>query len=411
MRERSGRRRERGGKAILLIGKYPPIEGGVSAHDYWLAQVFAELGRRVIVLTNADEVEAAYRMRLTPLDRKKLGGYRVPGGVTVVSTQTDEQIFFVPEVNPHLTKLVSLGLALVRKHRPQFLFCSYLEPYGMAGLSISRLTGVPYVIQHAGSDIGRLIYSPQLHDAYCAVLQNAAAVLTVPSLGPRLRLFGVRPERMVLPVHCRLPEDVFYPARLGRRPGEELRLVCYGKVGETKGTAQLLQAIDECRRDGLRVKLITHWGGVGMEAYRSYLSGARLRRAVSWRGFVPHWRIADALRSAHVGIFLENGFDISFHTPIGPLECWACGRPAILSEELMGKHYIADNAVPGVNCFIAGGTPPGIPQLKRAIGQAFEAVTYRGGGLMAPAKELYPIDIYKSTTRMLAEIGARLPKR
>ena len=83
----SGPRRVPAGKTILLIGKYPPIEGGVSAHDYWLAQAFAELGYNVIVLTNADEVEDTDRMRLAPGDRVKLGGYRVSGSVAVISTK------------------------------------------------------------------------------------------------------------------------------------------------------------------------------------------------------------------------------------------------------------------------------------------------------------------------------------
>jgi glycosyltransferase involved in cell wall biosynthesis len=221
--------------------------------------------------------------------------------------------------------------------------------------------------------------------------------------------FGVNPARMVLPVHCRLPQDVFFPSRLIRRPGGVLRLVCYGKVGETKGTAQLLKAVDQCTADGLPIKLITHWGGRGMDVYRRNILETRLRHVVSWRGFVPHWRIADALRWAHVGVFLENRFGIPFHTPIGPLECWACGRTAILSEEIMRKDYIADIAVPGGNCFVAGGSPPGIRQLKRAIREAFEAVGSSPGTMRAPGAALFPGSIHGSTQRMLAEIGRRLP--
>lgn len=396
------------GRTLILIGKYPPIEGGVSAHDYWLAQAFAELGRKVIVLTNADEVEDTDRMRLTPKDRRRLSGYRVSGAITVVSTQPDRRISFVPDANPYLAKIISLGIELVRKHRPRFLFCSYLEPYGVAGLAISRITGVPYVVQHAGSDIGRLIHVPQLRTVYSEVLRYAAAVITVPSLLPKMLSLGVKSSRLVLPVHCRLPEDVFFPSRFSRRPGAELRLVCYGKVGRAKGTAQLLEAVDQCRAGGMPVKLVTHLGGSGMDAYRKRILDTPLRSAASWRGFVAHWRIAEALRSAHVGVYLENGFAIPIHTPIGPLECWACGRSAILSEELYHKDYINEIAVPGANCYIAGGLPPGVRQLKRAISQAFESETSSPGSCLAPGEELFDADVHRSTKRMLHEIGRRL---
>jgi hypothetical protein len=366
------------------------------------------LGYNVIVLTNADEVEDTDRMRLAPGDRVKLGGYRVSGSVAVISTKPDERISFVPEANPYLAKIISLGLELVRKHRPRFLFCSYMEPYGVAGLMISKITGVPYVVQHAGSDIGRLIDSSQLRAVYAEVLRSAAAVITAPSLVPKMLSFRVSPARIVLPVYCRLPKDVYYPSGFRRSPGSELRLVCYGKVGAAKGTDCLLQAVEQCRADGMPVKLVTHWGGIGMEEYKRKFQGGLLRRAVLWRGFVPHWRIADSIRSAHVGVYLENGFEIPFHTPIGPLECWACGRSAILSEEVFGKAYINEIAIPGANCYIATGSPPGVRQLKRAIGRAFEAETSRPRTHLAPSEKLFAKDVKASTERMLAEIFRRL---
>jgi len=49
---------------ICMIGKYPPIEGGVSARNYWIARGLSERGHEVHLVTNADEVEPAYRMYL-----------------------------------------------------------------------------------------------------------------------------------------------------------------------------------------------------------------------------------------------------------------------------------------------------------------------------------------------------------
>lgn len=53
---------------ICIVGKYPPIEGGVSASTYWLAYGLAARGHEVHVVTNADEVEDRYRIHLGPAD-------------------------------------------------------------------------------------------------------------------------------------------------------------------------------------------------------------------------------------------------------------------------------------------------------------------------------------------------------
>jgi len=39
-----------------MIGKYPPIEGGVSAKVYWLAKALGERGYEVYIFTNAQEI-------------------------------------------------------------------------------------------------------------------------------------------------------------------------------------------------------------------------------------------------------------------------------------------------------------------------------------------------------------------
>jgi glycosyltransferase involved in cell wall biosynthesis len=389
---------------IVVIGKYPPIEGGVSAHNYWFAQALAELGHNVIVLTNADEVEPKYRLHLTLADHAKLRGFRVSGRISVISTQPDTQISYVPGANPYLTKLSSLGIAIVRKHRPRFLFTSYLEPYGVAALLISKLTGVPYVFQHAGSDIGRLINSPQLRTVYCDVLCNAAAVITAPYLHRHILAFGVNPSRLVKAVYCRLPRDLFFPTRLVRRKGDELRLISYGKVGTQKGTIELLDAVKQCRTKRMKVKLVTHWGGDGVDQIRSEVSRRRMAHIVLLRGFIPHWRVAGALRQAHVGVYLENRFEIPLHTPIGLLECWASGRPAIISEDILAKGYIATSAKLGVNCFLARGSPPSPKNIGSAIEQAYECVVSRPQPIFVPSEALFPQHIHDNVRRMLSEI-------
>jgi hypothetical protein len=51
---------------LCLIGKYPPIQGGISRRMYWLARCFAELGNQVHFVTNSYEVELDYKIYISP---------------------------------------------------------------------------------------------------------------------------------------------------------------------------------------------------------------------------------------------------------------------------------------------------------------------------------------------------------
>src|SRR5262245_49570291 len=46
---------------LLLLGKFPPITGGVSTAAYWTAHEMVQRGWNVTVVTNAGEVEPGYR--------------------------------------------------------------------------------------------------------------------------------------------------------------------------------------------------------------------------------------------------------------------------------------------------------------------------------------------------------------
>ncbi len=49
---------------ICIIGKFPPIQGGVSMRTYWSAHGLAARGHEVHVVTNAKEAVAPFRMHM-----------------------------------------------------------------------------------------------------------------------------------------------------------------------------------------------------------------------------------------------------------------------------------------------------------------------------------------------------------
>src|SRR6516165_6391285 len=53
---------------ICVVGKFPPIEGGVSTRTYWSAHALAARGHEVHVITNAKEARAPFRMHMRTED-------------------------------------------------------------------------------------------------------------------------------------------------------------------------------------------------------------------------------------------------------------------------------------------------------------------------------------------------------
>jgi hypothetical protein len=68
---------------ICVIGKFPPIQGGVSMRTYWTAHRLAARGYDIHVVTNAKEVSVPFRMHMRPQDWHRCEAVDAPGSVTV----------------------------------------------------------------------------------------------------------------------------------------------------------------------------------------------------------------------------------------------------------------------------------------------------------------------------------------
>src|ERR1700674_5650717 len=104
---------------ICFVCKYPPIEGGVSMHVYWTARGLAQRGHRVFVVTNANEVEPAFRLHLSKADRELGGEYakvfpESSGAVKVYSTEPPSaQLYYIPLNNPSVTRLATVATNVI----------------------------------------------------------------------------------------------------------------------------------------------------------------------------------------------------------------------------------------------------------------------------------------------------------
>ncbi|MFC7616186.1 glycosyltransferase [Actinokineospora soli] len=180
---------------ICIVGKYPPIEGGVSAQTYWTARGLAARGHEVHVVTNAFEVSGEYRIELSSNDEAHLEP-RFPetgGSVRVVSPAPLDRRkhAHIPMANPFVSKLAGAAAAVVEEHGCEAIITHYLEPYGVAAHLAALWTGVPLYLRHAGSDLDRLMRDRDLATTYRRVLTSATAVVTSRALLTRFLGLGV----------------------------------------------------------------------------------------------------------------------------------------------------------------------------------------------------------------------------
>src|SRR5919198_5707873 len=150
---------------LCLIGKYPPIQGGVSRENFWQSYLLAQAGFDVHVVTNAEEVEGEFRYMDLPFLPNPLDSLvDAPGKVTVHSTSGNKKRYdYIPWANPFVTKLAATATDVIKTYGCELIYSYYLEPYAVAAHLASRWTSIPYGVRNAGSDIGSLFQVPELH--------------------------------------------------------------------------------------------------------------------------------------------------------------------------------------------------------------------------------------------------------
>jgi len=154
---------------ILFISKYPPIQGGISAKTYWLAQGFAERGIETHVVTNGNCVESEYRIEDTsPAEPSNLHIHFVDPDLP----------WHIPYSDLYVPRLLDKALQVTRENQIDLIDTGYLIPYGIVGYLLSEITGIPYVLRHGGSDIKKFLREGVFNDLLKKVIQKAVAIIT-----------------------------------------------------------------------------------------------------------------------------------------------------------------------------------------------------------------------------------------
>jgi glycosyltransferase involved in cell wall biosynthesis len=347
---------------ICVIGKFPPIQGGVSMRTYWTAHALAARGHDVHVVTNAKEASPPFRMHMRAQDWQRCEGAFGNGRVTAHWTDpVDRSQSYLPMASPFVTKLATLAARVHSEHPFDVIFSHYMEPYGVAGYLASQMTGVAHVVRMAGSDAGRLWHHPQFEGLYDHVLRSAEVVVAGGPVAERAIERGIDSDRIAFGGGYVLPEHLFTPdgpsidldtLRAEIESDPELRnqlwgdfaadrpyFGIYGKLGQNKGSFALLEALHRLKLAGLDVGLVAlAHGKPDVEArFRERVLELGLADRILQIPFLPHWRVPEFLRGCLAVCCLEQDFPIGFHSPIVPREVLLCGACLVGSTEVIRK--------------------------------------------------------------------------
>jgi glycosyltransferase involved in cell wall biosynthesis len=299
---------------ICIVSKFPPIEGGIAARTYWRVRHLLETGHRVAVVTNSGGVEPEYRIAGC---EDHLAWLRDGLGL-VVRDSPGPVPWHIPESPAYLERLLNELLTVLRSSDWDVVESDYLVPYGIAGHLASRMVGLPHVVRHGGSDLGKFLDHPGFAILLREVLASAQEVITDVENAPRLRQLGA--SVTVAPVY-EVDRAVF--SSEGRRHREGPPVYAFvGKVNHhwrRKGLDSVARWYANQPKNSVRLKLIGQGRGVG-----DFTEWARkeLGADLVVEPFVPPWEMPGVFRE------IDWVFALSVDDPIANVSMLAAEAEA-----------------------------------------------------------------------------------
>lgn len=325
---------------ICLIGKYPPIEGGVSSKVYWLAKALGEMGHEIHIVTNAWEVEKRYREQIKDTD---LDEYYQPQNVYVHNTDPFIDPAYIPYANPYTEKIASLAIDVIKEFDLQIIDSWYILPYVVSGFLAKIITNKPQIMRHAGSDMSRLLDSPFLKSLFISLFKKVDKIATFSVMTKTFESFGVSEEKLFYNRNISVNTDIFNPKiepidlsiYIEKEINDNMPVITYiGKLNIAKGVYELIEAASMIKEDFLLLFITQN---NDLENFQKFIQDKGLEGKSLFWGFMPPWRIPSIIKRSECVVMPERDFPIVQHVPILPREVLATGGCLILSSELYQK--------------------------------------------------------------------------
>ena len=375
---------------IAFFGKFPPIQGGTSQENCSIAKSILVRGHSLSCFTNAFEADAHIRTSTTLSDLQNF----LPNSL-IYSTQPVEDQSYVPWSKPYLTQLLGVGSKQFQKRRPDVIYGSYFEPYGLAAAILGKEFNIPVVIKPSGSDLIALSSHPDLGSSYRYFFKDVSAVISNKSdvqssiifeqLGLKSLLvtssytlddiyfskqnsldfsdlFSI-PNETIKSMLKELDNDCFILSQIELLKNIEKRkiIVSYGKVHQQKGSYHLLNALEmlfayESTSSNATQRAFVTIPCGSLKDIKLYIKSLLLCPHLSKNCLVlpplSPWLVPRLLAKAHVVTFLEDEFLVQGHTSQIPLEAWAAGCVLVISKNYVGRQVGRSIWVNKKNCYL-----------------------------------------------------------
>ena len=260
---------------IVYISKYPPLEGGISAKTYWLAQALGERGHHIHIVTDRKDIDKVHTITTTT---------SIPNNANVTVHRPPKAVpWHIPHDEHRTLSLLDMTIEVVKKEKPDLISAGYLVPYGLIAYMTSKITGLPYTLQHGGSDIKKFVKRGIWSNLLDKVLSSADWVITDTDHKDEIEKWNAR-NCIALPY---VPDPaVFSPIIQEKRKRSAFAMI--GKANyhwQHKGWHRVINIWSKMGED---FEFIIVSQGVGIERFKAYVR-EHLRNSVDWQPFLPPW--------------------------------------------------------------------------------------------------------------------------
>ncbi len=308
---------------VVCIGKYPPLQGGISARTYWYANAMSRRGHSIHLVTECPDAEEIYSTGI----KREIPNH--PG--IIVHRPSDLVPWHIPDDKHRTLSLLNKVLEVCNEIKPDLIEANYLLPYGFVAYFAGQITGLPYVLRHGGSDIQKFLKAGLWPTLWDKALASANLVVTDSDNHGTMQKWSNH-TRVLVPY---VPDpSVFHPALKSKGKLPVLALV--GKANyywKRKGWHRVIdiwEHLDDC-------EFLIVSQGIGLEDFKEY-AASRLGNRLTWKVFVPPWEMPDLLSSIDCLFYFERDLPFPAYSNLA-VEAAYCGAAVIVDTVDLVERY------------------------------------------------------------------------
>ena len=303
---------------IVYISKYPPLEGGIASKTYWLANALARSGHTIHVVTDAVAVD-------THLTISTAGHPPVPPGVFI--HRVDQIIpWHIPNDSHREISLLDKALEVAADNKPDLIVGGYLVPYGVVASHLGRMTGIPFVLMHGGSDIQKFLLKGVWPNILPQIIAEAAMVVTDSDNQEHIQRFNTNIWK--LPPY--IPDPSVFSRRI-RVESDQITLAVIGKANYHWPHKGWQRIIDIWRPLPERFRFVVVSQGIGIKNFKAAMPKA-LEERIDWLSFVPPWHMPELLHTFDGLLYFQGQLPFPMYSNT-VLEALACGIPLLTDSD------------------------------------------------------------------------------